>query len=170
MEAGALSQWVFCAVAAALGLGLVLPILWFRLPAMADYPNHLARIHALLSLKHDPLLARYYAADWRILPNLAFDGIMLALARAFGLFAAGKIFLVGTVLLLPAGTVALHRALHRRWSVWPLAAALFAYDQNLAYGLLNYLFGTGLALVAAALWIWRREAAWWRRALVSYLF
>ena len=153
-----------------LAIGAALPIVIFRIPLLADYPNHLARIYTILSLDHDPLLARYYAADWRLLPNLAFDAAMMALARVFGIFYAGKIFLLVIAAMLPAGTIMLHRALHRRASLWPLVSFLFIYNQDFAYGLLNYLFSTGLALFAAALWIRQREAPPLRRAALSFVF
>src|SRR5713226_3160857 len=48
---------------------VTLPLLIFKIPVMADYPNHLARIYAIASLSHDPLLARYYEIDWRLVPG-----------------------------------------------------------------------------------------------------
>jgi hypothetical protein len=38
----------------ALLAAVTLPLLVFKMPAMADYPNHLARIYAIASLDHDP--------------------------------------------------------------------------------------------------------------------
>jgi hypothetical protein len=150
--------------------GLVLPILIFPVPPLADFPNHLARIYTIASVAHDPLLARYYAVAWRLVPNLGFDAVMVPLTQAFGVFAAGKLFVVALVVMLPAGVIALHRALYRRASLWPLVSVLFVYNQDLNYGLLNYLLSTILALFGAALWIRLREASRLWRALVSLFF
>ncbi len=66
---------------------------------------------------------------------------------------AGKVFIALTFALLAGGTMALHAALHRRWSPWPLLAVFFLYNSVFLWGFLNYLFGLGLALFACALWV-----------------
>ncbi|HEX7970229.1 MAG TPA: hypothetical protein VF502_18550 [Stellaceae bacterium] len=148
----------------------MLPILIFPMPFMADYPNHLARIYAIGALGHDTLLARYYEIDWRLVPDLAVDAIVPLLAKAAGIFAAGKLFVLLTLTLLATGPIALHHALYRRIDLWPLTAFLFLYNTNFFYGLLNYLFATALALWATAAWIWLRDKGPVLRAVISWLF
>lgn len=155
--------------AALLG-GVLLPILIFRMPFMADYPNHLARMYATGALDHDPLLSRYYEIDWRLVPDLAADAVVPALATAIGIFAAGKLFVALTLALLATGTIAVHHALYRRIGLWSLTAFLFLYNSNFFYGLLNYLFATALALWGTAAWIWLRDRGPLLRAGVSWLF
>jgi hypothetical protein len=170
MSAVSVPRHRFMPLAAALLLMTLLPILVVRVPAMADYPNHLARMFAIASLDHNPLLARYYDVDWRLVPDLVMDAMVPALAQVMSIFAAGKLFVILTVVLLATGTLALHHALYRRWSLWPLTCLLFVYDINVFYGLLNYLFATALALWGAAAWIALRDASPWRRGAVSWLF
>jgi hypothetical protein len=130
---------------------VTLPLLVFKMPVMADYPNHLARIYAIASLGHAPLLARYYEIEWRLVPDLAVDAIMPLLAQAVGIFTAGKLFLALTITLLVTGPVALYHALYRRIDLWPFTAFLFVYNTDFFFGLLNYLFATAVALWGRAI-------------------
>lgn len=161
--------WLALIFAVLLGSAM-LPILIFQMPFMADYPNHLARMYAIGALGHDALLARYYEIEWRLVPDLAVDAILPLLAKAAGIFAAGKLFVLLTLTLLATGPIALHHALYRRIDLWPLTAFLFLYNTNFFFGLLNYLFATALALWATAAWIWLRDRGPLLRAAVSWLF
>jgi hypothetical protein len=60
---------------------------------------------------------------------------------------------------LVGGTAALHRALHGRAGLWPIASLLFVYNGALCWGFLNCLFGIGAGLFALAGWIATKE---WR--------
>src|ERR1019366_8806290 len=59
---------------------LLLPFLLVDVPPVLDYPNHLARIF-VLAHPDDPILARFYAPNWHITPNLGFDPIAMLLLR-----------------------------------------------------------------------------------------
>ena len=52
-------------------VALLLPLLVVDVPPLLDYPNHLARLFVLASLPHDPVLVRFYATHWSVIPNLA---------------------------------------------------------------------------------------------------
>jgi hypothetical protein len=54
------------------------------------------------------------------------------------------------------GAIALHWAAHKRFSVWPLLAVGLLHNGIFRFGFFNYLFGLGLALGAAALWLTMR--------------
>ena len=69
--------------------------------------------------------------------------------------------------LIAGGTVWLNRAATGRWRLWPLLAFLLLYNRIFLWGFLNYLFGIGLALVAAAAWLSLERKRWWVRILVS---
>ena len=62
--------------------------------------------------------------------------------------------------LIISGTLALNRALIGRWSVMPLFAIPLLYNFIFLVGLMNYIFGIGVALWALAGWIAVRERAW----------
>ena len=56
--------------------------------------------------------------------------------------------------------LALNRALIGRWSVFPLFAFPLLYNYDFLVGLMNYIFGIGVALWALAGWVALRERAW----------
>ena len=53
--------------------------------------------------------------------------------------------------------------------LWPLLAFLLLYNRMLLWGFLNYLFGIGVALAGAALWLALERERWWLRILASSL-
>jgi hypothetical protein len=140
----------------ALCLLLLIPLLVVDLPPLLDYPNHLARAFVLASLPNDPILARFYAPHWSIIPNLGLDLIAPPLIYILPVHTVGRL-LIATALLLPVtGTVAYNIALGGRW--WPFAVGLIAYNHTLLSGFLNFEISLGLALLLAAAWLrWRNK-------------
>src|SRR5262249_35816713 len=65
---------------------------------------------------------------------------------------------------------ALNRALFGRWTLTPLIATPLLYNYIFLVGLMNCMFGVGLALWAAAAWIRLRGHAWPLRTAVSACF
>lgn len=149
------------------GLLTISPLFWVRVPALVDYPNHLARMWILAQHGQIPALGANYLIAWRILPDLAMDLVVPPLARIMSIETAGRIFIALTMLALIAGTAALHRVLNGRWALWPLWSALFVYNAVLFWGFLNCLFGVGACLFALAGWIATRK---WRMAPRILLF
>ncbi|UCH73183.1 MAG: hypothetical protein JSU82_12570 [Rhodospirillales bacterium] len=131
------------------------------IPALVDYPNHLARIHVIAEIGEDPELAANYDVVWAAMPNLAMDLVVPPLAGVLPLEIAGRVFIALTMLMLIAATAALHRVLHGRIGLWPVAVCLLLYNHLLIMGFLNYLFALGVALALFAAWIVRaRWPAW----------
>jgi len=134
------------------------PILHSKVPALGDYINHLARMYVIADGERDPLLSRFYGVEWKLLPNLAMDLIVPPFVDVVGIYWAGRLFVLLYMALILGGVQAVHYALFRRLSLGPLAAVLFLYSISSAVGLLNYLFGLGLALWGFAAWIGLRQA------------
>jgi hypothetical protein len=155
---------------AAFFLPLALPILASPLPPLTDYPNHLARTHILAQLSHDQTLAQFYAADWRLLPNLAMDMLVPPLSHVVGIYWAGKLFILLTFALLLSGTLALSAAFNGKPEPAAGMAAPIIFSTAAILGVLNYLFGVGLALWGIASWIKLAKADWRIRAGVSFVF
>ncbi|HLL26680.1 MAG TPA: hypothetical protein VKT73_03385 [Xanthobacteraceae bacterium] len=147
-----------------------IPVLTHRLPPLSDYVNHLARMHVIDAVDSDPYLARFYEIQWQIIPNLVMDAIVPLLARVLSIYHAGQFFLISIFVMILSGTLALNRALSGRWSALPLAATPLLYNNALLVGVLNYLFGIGVALWALAVWIALRERAWYIRLGVATAF
>jgi hypothetical protein len=152
---------------AALMLLISIPIWTHPLPPLSDYVNHLARMHVIATLSKNPELARFYEVDWQVIPNLTMDLIVPLLARVMNVYLAGQVFIVGMFTLIISGTLALNRALIGRWSVFPLFAIPLVYNYVFLVGLMNYLFGIGIALWALAGWVALRERAWPARFALS---
>jgi hypothetical protein len=154
-----------------LGLATALalaPVLVTTIPPLADYPNHLARMHVIAAHGADPDLARYYEIHWQIIPNLIMDMVIPLFARVTDIYHAGQAFTVICVLLVATGVLALNRALFGGWPVIGLAALPLLYNHIFLVGLMNYWFGVGLALWATAAWVALRERPW--RLLASAIF
>lgn len=159
----------------ALLLAAGLPVFAGAVPPLADFVNHLARMHILAWRDGDPLLSELYRVRWAVIPNLIMDAVVPTLVRGLGIYAAGQAFTLLTLLLLATGPMAVHRALYGRVSPLPMVAFLFLYNGMLLFGLMNYLLGLGIALWGLAAWIALRDRSVWLRlplatAIVVALF
>lgn len=144
------------AVSVVLSLVLALPILAMSVPWFCDLYFHMARM-VVLENPQAAYIGDWYRPDWRLVPNLAMDLIVPGLAKATGTAAATRVFVALTLILTFAGSVALHHALHRKLTWFPLLAGLFIYNWITFLGFANVLFGNALMLWAAALWFWSSE-------------
>jgi hypothetical protein len=154
----------------ALPISVCVPIRTHPLPPLTAYLHNLARAHVIATIAGDADLQRFYTIEWRIIPNLMTDLVVPVLVRAMSIYAAGQAFTVATLVLTLSGTFALHRALFGRWSVVPVAAALIVYNEVFLVGVMNYLFGVGVALWALTAWIMLRDKPWPWRFIASTLF
>ncbi|MGD0191270.1 MAG: hypothetical protein ABSD74_11060 [Rhizomicrobium sp.] len=132
---------------------LILPLWLTRLPAMPDFPAHLATFWLLAGGARDPHAAQFYHVEWAFVPNLAAELIVPVLARIVSLITATKLFLSAVIAMWVLGAAAIHKALYGRIGAAPLAAAFFAYNANFMWGFFNYCFGTGLSFLVLAAWI-----------------
>ncbi len=135
-----------------------LPFVIVRVPALLDYPNHLARIFILAHLDRDPILAREYVAAWAPIPDLGFDVIGLAFERAMGIWWAGKAALLAAIVLMATGIAALSAALHDGRPRWfCLLGFFFIFSQVFSLGFAALVIGFGLAVWGLAVWVRLRE-------------
>lgn len=135
----------------------VLLIFQSNVPPIADYPNHLARAFIQSHAGLDPVLARFYEPFWHFQPNLAFDAAMWLMAPFVDVYGGGRLFLLLLALATLGGLAALHFAVHRRVSVFPMLGALLVVNRFLRWGSVSYLFTLGVALLALACWIMLRR-------------
>lgn len=138
---------------AALFLLSQVPLYAVRYVDIADFANHLARLHVLEHVGDSPMLQRYYQLQPGIAPNLALDLTVPLLGKAFGLETGLKLFASLCVLLAASGTAALAAALTGRLTWVALGALLFAHNAFFQLGLFNFVFGVGAALWLLAAWI-----------------
>ena len=150
----------------ALAVIALAPLAMVDIPALVDYPNHLARIHVIAGIGSDETLASNYQVVWGATPNLAMDLFLPPLTQIFSVTTLGRLFIAMTMLSLVAGTLLLHRVLHGSLGLWGAAVYLFLYNHLLIMGFLNYLFAVGIALMLFAAWIASaRRPAWIRWTL-----
>jgi hypothetical protein len=152
---------------AAFTLLISIPIWTHPLPPLADYINHLARMHAIATLTTNVQLARFYELDWQWIPNLTMDLLVPPLARVMNIYLAGQVFIVAMFALIISGALVLSRVLNGRWTALPLFAIPLLYNYVFLVGLMNYIFGIGVALWALAGWVAVRERAWPIRLVLS---
>ena len=152
---------------AAFTLLISIPIWTHPLPPLADYINHLARMHAIATLTTNVQLARFYELDWQWIPNLTMDVLVPPLARVMNIYLAGQVFIVAMFALIISGALVLSRVLNGRWTALPLFAIPLLYNYVFLVGLMNYIFGIGVALWALAGWVVVRERAWPIRLALS---
>ncbi len=146
---------------------LIAPLTVIDTPLLADYPNHVARMHVIGNLYDDFMLAGPYAVDIDFIPNIAMDLVVPSLANWLKPDVAARVFLAGTLLSTLAGVAWLHRTLFNQWSIHPLLAALFAYHGSMIAGMANFSLGIGLVPAALALWIRMEDASVVRRLLAG---
>ena len=142
-----------------------LPVLLTKMPAMVDYPNHLARFY-IIGHDSNPLLSKFYSVIWRLISDLAGDATVPIFNKILNIYTAGKLFVLLIMISITSGTYALHYALYRR-STGSAVCFLFIFNGIFMYGFLNYLFSIGVALWATAGWVAVRERPWLLRTIYS---
>lgn len=145
----------FCLVS----IVMIAPLLVIDTPLLADYPNHVARMHVLGNVDNIPLLSERYEIGLDLIPNIAMDLVIPWLMQVMPLDLAARFFLAACLVSTLAGVAWLHQTLFNQWSLYPLLAALFAYHGSLMAGMVNFSLGIALVPAALALWIRVRQAA-----------
>jgi hypothetical protein len=145
------------------------PALLVRIPAMVDYPNHLARMY-ILSHAGGADANPFYETAWALYPNLAMDLVIPLLAQLFGVETATRVFLLLSQVLVVTGAMAIERVVKGRQQISAFVALMFLYCLPFAWGFLNFEFGIGVALWGIAAWLVVQERPWPLRLAVNALF
>ncbi len=145
-----LGNWAALACLAAF---CMLPVLLAEIPAMVDYPNHLARM-SILARAGTTLEHPLYQVVWAPYANLAMDMIVPPVARWIGVEAATKAFYLASQALIIGGAATLAAAAGGSALAASVIACLLLYATPFAFGFVNFEFALGLALFALASWIW----------------
>jgi hypothetical protein len=145
------------------------PVLLTPIPAMVDYPNHLARMYILVR-SGGPDANPYYDVVWAFYPNLGMDLIIPQLARLFSVETASRLFLLLSQGLVITGALALERVAKGRIQAAGFAAVMFLYCLPFAWGFVNFEFGLGGALWGVAIMLLILERSWPVRLSVNTVF
>jgi len=138
------------AAIAAAAAAMIAPLWCVDIPAMPDFPAHLASFWLIAG---GATQSPYYLVHWDAIPNLAFEFLVPILAPALGLSAAIRLLLSVAVAMWVVAPALVQRALVGKVSFLSLGAAFFAYNDNFVWGFFNYYFAAGLALLAFSVWI-----------------
>jgi hypothetical protein len=154
---------------ALLALASFSPVLLVPIPAMVDYPNHLARMY-LLSRAGAADANPFYQIAWAAYPNLAMDLIVPLFARLIGVETATRLFYLLSQILVVTGAIAIERVVKRRFDIAAFIALMFLYSLPFAWGFVNFEFGFGLALWGIAAYLAAEERTWRYRFGVNVAF
>lgn len=146
-----------------------LPVLLTPIPAMVDYPNHLARMY-ILSQNGTPGANPYYEVAWAFYPNLAMDLLVPQLARLMSVENATRLFLLFSQLLIVGGALLLEWTRKGRVHLAGFVALAFLYCLPFSWGFVNFEFGLGLALWGIAVYLMLAEGSWPLRFVANMVF
>ena len=156
-------------IVAILFLVAVAPTLIVDMPAIIDYPNHLARMHILLT-NGTPDANPFYQVEWRLYPNLAMDLLVPQFARFMRLEVATKFFLILSQLLVVTGAMALEYQIKGRIILSGLVSLIMLFCLPFEGALLNFEFGMGACLWGLAFWFAFAHRTWLVRFAVHSMF
>lgn len=156
--------WLWLALAAL----SVLPFLVTPYPPLTDFYSHVGRYHVMLEHGRAPLLDRYYAFEWGLIPNLGQDLLMVPVGRLLGAERGALLLAALIPPLTVLGVRSLSLAVHGRVQPLALLAMPFAYSYSFLFGFMNY--HTGVVVVIGALVAWYRlrdRPILWRLAFLA---
>jgi hypothetical protein len=145
------------------------PVLLTPIPAMVDYPNHLARMYVLVregTASENP----HYQVVWALYPNLAMDLLVPLFAHLFSVETATRVFLLLSQCLIITGALAIERVVKERIEVAGFVAVMFLYSLPFAWGFVNFEFGLGVSLWGIAIMLAIMERPWPIRLSVNAVF
>lgn len=162
------------AVLAVLAAASFLPVLLTPIPAMVDYPNHLARMY-ILSQNGTPSANPHYEVVWAFYPNLGMDLLVPQMARLMSVENATRLFLLLSQVLIVGGALLLEWARKGHVHLAGFAALAILYCLPFSWGFVNFEFGLGLTLFGIAVYLMLAERPWPQRfaantVLVAALF
>ena len=144
----------------------LIPVLSVDIPAMNDYPNHLARMHLLTT----PTVNSFYQINWKLYPYIAMDLIVPQLALLVSVETAARIFYIASQCLIFTGAIAAEYAMKRQHQLAGYTAVAMLYCAPFTLGLLNFEFGLGLALWGVACWLFLKDRTWIVRLVCHSIF
>ncbi len=130
--------------------GTVAQLLLLNTMPLVDWPNHLARLHALGAGAGD-VIRRAYAPHWALMPDLACDLLYLALKRVLSPEAVLRLCLAGSLLVAIGAIWRIHWLVFKTTTYSVSIAPLMISGLSVSMGYVNYVAGISVVLVAIAL-------------------
>ena len=129
------------------------PMLWPVTPPLIDLPDHMARFEITSGIQSSSPLNQFFEVDWKLIPNLGVDLLVLTLAPLVGVELAVKSIVIVIPVLTASGLLWISREVHGRIPATTLFALPLAYGYPFLYGFVNYCLASGLALLSFGLWL-----------------
>jgi hypothetical protein len=137
----------------------LVPVLVCAHLPLVDYPNHLGRLQVYHNISTDQYLSQSYTFQWKIIPNLAIDILVLPLTHFTSVELSARIIVIIALAIIYVGTIFVDRQLNKEnWGL-SLFSGIFLYNGAFQFGFINFIIGVGFALIAFGLWIRYREQA-----------
>ena len=129
--------------------------LWFlRYLPLADYPSHLLSIQIAKEYDNPAFnFPEYFVVDWRPLPNLGSEFLILTLARFMPVETAGRVYLSLFAVLFVLSVFYLLRAVDPRKTPLGLAGFFFVYNWYFNQGYLNFWGSIPLYFLTLGYWL-----------------
>ena len=129
------------------------PVWLIRFAPLHDLPFHAARMAILHDVIYGGRLDRFYNLNSLFIPNSAIDCVVLLLSILFTIESSCRILVIAICFLIIYGMHFINSSLFKYDPIIILIAALLTYNSVFTLGLLNYLAGLGLLLLAVGLQI-----------------
>jgi hypothetical protein len=143
------SRWL----AAVLALCAAVPLLVPSFPPLIDLPAHFSGYYVQETIARSPALARFFTFQWKFIPNLGVELLIVPLTPLVGLQLAVKLVVAAIPALAVAGMLWIAFEAHGRIPPTALFALPLAFGYPLIFGFVNYCLSVSLALVALGLWL-----------------
>ena len=154
---------------AALVLLSAVPLIWPAIPPLVDLPGHMGRYAVQVDGGADPVLARYFGFEWRLIGNLGVDLLVQALHPLMGVEAATKLVVLCIPPLTALGFLSTARAVQGRVGPTALFALPLAYGFPFQFGFVNYALSMAFAFLAFAGWLALADGGRFRTRAALYL-
>ena len=149
--------------------GTLVPFLTFETLPFVDWPNHLARLHALAA-EPGSAIGQTYAAHWALIPDLGCDLVYLACKGWLSPETALRLCLTGALFLVTAAVWRMQWILFRTTSYAVALTPLMATGLSVSMGYVNYVMSVSIGLAGTALTIgWRSRLSMARVACLCGL-
>jgi len=134
-----------------------------------DLPNHLARSYVIHNIGKVSALSEAYRVQWQFAPYVVMETTLSLLQNVMSVYAAGRVFISLCLASIVLGVIGINLALRPVLSVTTLLVYPIFFSQVLVFGFLNFMMGTGIALLSYAWWL-RSDGQRHRLAILFVLF
>lgn len=123
-----------------------------EVPALVDYPNHLARMYLISHYESLAILQKFYYVKTEIAPYLGID-IFFRVFSFIDIYLLGRLFIITSFILISAGVLTVNYALFKKLRYETLLMFPFLLNQSLFMGFINYYFCIGFTLIGFGIWL-----------------